>query len=111
MRQPKPKNITPQEAAALSLFMAQAERLSLDATKAARKATRKNGRDKVRRYRGELRAQVAERDNCTCSYCGAEAPRGHVDHVIPWALGGLTSLENAAWACVSCNLKKGKRVW
>jgi hypothetical protein len=33
----------------------------------------------------------------------------HVDHVIPRAVGGATSLANLALACVSCSLRKGAR--
>ena len=33
----------------------------------------------------------------------------HVEHVFPSALGGLTVMENLAWACPGCNLKKSDR--
>ena len=34
----------------------------------------------------------------------------HIEHVIPRSRGGLTQLENLAWACPSCNLAKADRV-
>ena len=48
-----------------------------------------------------------------CEYCriaqvGQEATF-HVDHVMPQAAGGVTSLEKLALACVSCLLREGAR--
>jgi hypothetical protein len=59
---------------------------------------------------GSLRAQVVHRAGGRCEYCrlaqeGQEAAF-HVDHVVPRAVGGATSLENLALACVSCSLRK-----
>jgi hypothetical protein len=56
---------------------------------------------------------VRLRANERCEYCriaqvGQEATF-HVDHVIPQAAGGVTSLQNLALACVSCSLRKGAR--
>ena len=34
----------------------------------------------------------------------------HVEHIVPRCLGGLSKLENLAWACPSCNLHKSNRV-
>jgi HNH endonuclease len=57
-----------------------------------------------------LRAQVTQRAGGRCEYCrlsqvGQEAVF-HIDHVIPRAAGGSTTLDNLALACVSCSLRK-----
>jgi len=60
-----------------------------------------------RRIHPLLRAAILRRDNYTCRYC-----RGHateVDHVEPWAHGGLTVPANLAAACRCCNRSKGDR--
>jgi HNH endonuclease len=54
---------------------------------------------------------VRERAGDRCEYCrlaqaGQEATF-HVDHVHPRRLGGATTIENLALACVSCSLRKG----
>jgi hypothetical protein len=61
-----------------------------------------------------LRRHVVERADNRCEYCrlaqtGQEATF-HIDHIVPVAAGGDTSLENLALACVSCSLRKGARV-
>jgi len=33
----------------------------------------------------------------------------HLDHILPLADGGQTTLDNLALACVTCSLKKGSR--
>lgn len=33
----------------------------------------------------------------------------HVEHIVPRSAGGSDELENLAWACPSCNLKKSNR--
>lgn len=50
---------------------------------------------------------ILMRDNYTCRYCGAHAT--HVDHVMSLYDGGTDSLSNLVAACVSCNLRKGKK--
>ena len=60
-----------------------------------------------------LRRQVVERACGRCEYCslsqeGQEATF-HVDHVVPIAVDGPTTLDNLALACVSCSLRKGAR--
>jgi hypothetical protein len=57
-----------------------------------------------------LRADVEHRAEGRCEYCrlsqlGQEAAF-HVDHVVPRAAGGPTTLANLAFACVSCSLRK-----
>lgn len=61
---------------------------------------------------------VMERDNHTCVYCGREssavieASRSailSVDHLIPAARGGASSVENLACCCCKCNGEKNDR--
>lgn len=57
-----------------------------------------------------LRYDVMKRDNFTCQLCGATARDGaklHVDHIIPVARGGKTTMSNLRTLCDSCN--RGKR--
>lgn len=60
---------------------------------------------------GTLRKQVINRDKWQCRYCGTilENRDIHIDHVIPYSLGGLTELDNLVVACPDCNLKKSGR--
>ena len=58
-----------------------------------------------------LRFKVLQRDNFKCCSCGASPAKDpsvelHVDHVIPWAKGGETVLENLQTLCSKCNLGK-----
>jgi HNH endonuclease len=58
-----------------------------------------------------LRIEVTSRASDRCEYCqlsqaGQEATF-HIDHVVPRANGGETTLDNLALACVSCSLRKG----
>jgi 5-methylcytosine-specific restriction endonuclease McrA len=60
-----------------------------------------------------LQRRVRLRASERCEYCriaqvGQEATF-HVDHVVPQAAGGVSSLGNLALACVSCSLRKGAR--
>ena len=61
-----------------------------------------------------LRRQVVQRAANRCEYCGlAQAGQEaafHVDHIIPVAARGATTLTNLALACVSCSLRKGSRL-
>ncbi len=59
-----------------------------------------------------LRYQVLKRDNFKCCACGASPAKDpavelHVDHIIPWANGGETVLENLQTLCAACNIGKG----
>ena len=62
-----------------------------------------------------LRRAVFSRDDHTCLYCGRtiyDTPglALHVDHVFPWALGGVEfDPDNLATACVDCNWAYGGR--
>ncbi len=59
----------------------------------------------------ELRQQVAERADHLCEYClipESDTFFGcHVDHIISVKHGGLTTIDNLAYACVVCNRQKG----
>ncbi len=50
---------------------------------------------------------IRERDNETCTYCGAFDPNGHVDHRVSRKNGGTNHTNNLSWACRCCNLRKG----
>jgi hypothetical protein len=60
-----------------------------------------------------LRKRVTQRAKGRCEYCGlsqlGQAATFHVDHVVPQAARGETSLENLALACIHCSLRKGAR--
>lgn len=59
-----------------------------------------------------LRYQVLERDRI-CRSCGRgpgqDGAQLHVDHIVPYSLGGLTVLDNLQVLCNRCNLGKGNR--
>lgn len=57
-----------------------------------------------------LRFAILKRDGFACHYCGRSAPQVtlHVDHVIPVADGGETTVDNLAASCEECNLGKGR---
>ncbi|GAB4266632.1 MAG: HNH endonuclease [Pararhodobacter sp.] len=48
------------------------------------------------------------RDEFCCQYCGSRKDLTF-DHVLPRALGGVTSWENVVAACAPCNLRKGSK--
>jgi hypothetical protein len=60
-----------------------------------------------------LRRFVTQRADNRCEYCGisqlGQVATFHIDHIIPVVVGGETSAENLALACVSCSLRKGAR--
>lgn len=58
-----------------------------------------------------LRFLVMRRDNFRCCICGASPANDpsvilHVDHIIPWAKGGETVVDNLQTLCSKCNLGK-----
>lgn len=59
------------------------------------------------------RFTILSRDNFTCQACGAQPgnDRLHVDHLLPWSLGGSNHPLNLTTLCDRCNLGKGARVW
>jgi superfamily II DNA or RNA helicase len=48
---------------------------------------------------------------CVCKLCGRAIPFDlmHGDHIVPWSLGGLTTIANLQALCGSCNLRKGSQ--
>ncbi len=54
--------------------------------------------------------QVRERAGGRCEYCrmhqSLQGGTFHVEHIIPSSKGGAPELENLAWACPGCNLRK-----
>lgn len=59
----------------------------------------------------EMRAKILYRDWHACRYCGNDSGPFEMDHVIPVALGGATSMSNLVTACGPCNSAKGANVW
>jgi hypothetical protein len=63
--------------------------------------------------RAELERQVEARAASRCEYCqmhqSLQGATFHVEHIVPKSRGGVTSLENLAWACPGCNLRKSDR--
>jgi hypothetical protein len=53
----------------------------------------------------ECARAVVERDGLRCVQCGATQEL-QLDHVVPVALGGATSVENLQMLCSDCNLEK-----
>lgn len=56
-----------------------------------------------------LRFAVLRRDGFRCAYCGRGESDGvklHIDHLVPVARAGPTTLENLVTACQDCNLGK-----
>jgi len=58
------------------------------------------------------RYNVYLRDEFTCQYCAKEFETKHLtfDHVIPRALGGVSSWTNVVAACGPCNHRKGSKL-
>jgi hypothetical protein len=60
-----------------------------------------------------MRYQVLVRDKATCQICGASKKDGvilHVDHILPVAKGGKSTLDNLRTLCDRCNLGKKDRI-
>ena len=59
-----------------------------------------------------LRFAVLRRDGFRCVYCGRGEPEGqrlHIDHLVPVARGGPTTMDNLVVACQDCNLGKSSQ--
>lgn len=83
----------------------------LDLAKRLRRDNPRPAREK-RPGRGvslRLRFKVLVACRFRCVYCGVQAGDGSlvVDHVKPWARGGVTEIQNLVAACVPCNAGKG----
>jgi len=69
----------------------------------------KSKRATPRNINWRLRAMVLMKDGAKCKLCGATPQDGaklHVDHIIPWARGGETVLDNLQILCEKCNIGK-----
>jgi hypothetical protein len=80
-------------------------------TPVADAARRRTGRDPSLR----LRFKVLQRDRFACCKCGANPATTpgvelHIDHIIPWSLGGETVQENLQTLCLPCNIGKSNAV-
>jgi 5-methylcytosine-specific restriction endonuclease McrA len=58
--------------------------------------------------------RIAARQKWTCPQCGEmlrplNARQHHVDHVVPWSLGGGNELSNIQILHERCNLTKGRK--
>ena len=64
--------------------------------------------NRTTQFTKRARYEIMRRDNFTCRYCGAKAPdvKLEIDHVMPVALGGDTTPDNAVTACADCNSGK-----
>lgn len=64
--------------------------------------------------RAELERQVAQRAGNRCEYCrmhqSLQGASFHLEHVTPTSRGGATELQNLAWSCPGCNLRKSNRI-
>lgn len=68
--------------------------------------------DPRRRFTDKQRRLILRRDEGLCFYCGEEAGEDwEADHVLPWAKGGQTVVENGVVACHDCNNSKSDKVW
>jgi len=61
-----------------------------------------------------LELEVRRRAAGRCEYCLFPEPSSelsfHIDHIIAQKHGGQGDSENLAWACFSCNLRKGPNI-
>jgi 5-methylcytosine-specific restriction endonuclease McrA len=58
-----------------------------------------------------LRFKIMQRDNFKCCICGASPAKDptvelHIDHIVPWAKGGESTMDNLQTLCNKCNLGK-----
>lgn len=59
-----------------------------------------------------LRYKVLKKDSFKCVACGHSAVDGaklHIDHKLPFSLGGLTELNNLQALCRDCNISKSNK--
>ena len=53
-----------------------------------------------------IRTAIFERDNYTCTYCGAHGVKLECDHIVPVSKGGSSDPDNLTTACYPCNRAK-----
>jgi len=58
-----------------------------------------------------LREAVIARDGLVCRLCGDPVERTdiHLDHIVPFSLGGPTTVDNLQVTHSTCNVRKGAR--
>ncbi|RKS42758.1 HNH endonuclease [Gillisia mitskevichiae] len=60
-----------------------------------------------------IRFKILERDNGKCVLCGKNPEKNgvilHIDHVLPYSLGGLTEMNNLQTLCSDCNIGKSNK--
>lgn len=72
-------------------------------------------KEEIRQYTrsipSSMRSKVYEAAQGKCQLCGRaiDFDEMHVDHILPFARGGMTVIENLQATCAPCNLSKGKR--
>ena len=60
-------------------------------------------------YGKSAAAEIFNRDQFTCQYCGKQTRQLTLDHVIPRYRGGQHTWENVVSACAACNRRKAGR--
>lgn len=67
---------------------------------------------KQRSIAAGLRFDVLRRDGFKCTYCGVRGNRRslRVDHIVPIASGGQSTMSNLTTACEPCNAGKSDKV-
>jgi hypothetical protein len=62
----------------------------------------------------DIERNIQHRAANRCEYCqmhqSLQGATFHVEHVIPKSHGGSSNLDNLAWACPGCNLRKSDRL-
>ena len=96
---------------AFSSWVNETEVADAASTSASKRAAQRNPRGINLR----LRFLVMKRDRFSCQGCGrnpAATPGTvlHVDHIVPWSKGGLTTEDNLQTLCSICNLGKGDAI-
>lgn len=59
-----------------------------------------------------MRYKVLKKDNFRCVACGHSALDGvklHIDHRVPYSLGGMTDMNNLQTLCSDCNISKSNK--
>ena len=64
--------------------------------------------------KADIQQAVETRAGHRCEYCrmhqSLQGASFHIEHIIPTSLGGTDDLDNLAWSCPGCNLKKSNRM-